>query len=551
MPAAAVRGALPIRGVHIDCRAQMLRPRRLQEVYRDLARWGFNTILFEYENRFPFRGRLRRIAAPDALTRNEIRGLNRLAEDLGLRIMPLVQCLGHLEYVLRLPAFRRLAEPKGDPFQSHARAMYAVCPSRRDPSALFREMAAQVLELHPDARHFHMGGDEVVLAARCPRCGPRLKREGVSQVLVEYYAGCAEWLRAQGPDPVLWGDLILAHPEQIAALRGRVVVMDWDYWSTERPGAGGHLWGMRGADPCRLATWPQPHRELFPEYILTADRKRVRPFPYTRFLRDHGFQVIVASAARSAGDNAYVPRPVHVENAMGAARTAVESCVLGSVITSWALRRAPWPLTEHTLMAGAMAMQDATISRRAVDAAFAREHFGAADPKLARIPILLGRAGHGLPYLQSNPGIDAKSGRWPHRGYDAAVKAAQADPQRFRVALRGVKRDVGAARRLLARARPRTPRQRERMRLWHWACDVLEQLAGFGPQLLRAPGEHEVQDLRGWRRRAAGLARETRQVLGRLHTPFAMLDEMQCRLGVQIDYIEDMLGAAKAVKRRV
>ena len=63
MPSSSV--PLGVRGVHIDCRAQMLCCERIRQIYGDLARWGFNTVLFEYEDRFPFRGTLRRIAAAE------------------------------------------------------------------------------------------------------------------------------------------------------------------------------------------------------------------------------------------------------------------------------------------------------------------------------------------------------------------------------------------------------------------------------------------------------------------------------------------------------
>jgi len=60
--------SLPVRGVHIDCRAQMLRFETLRRIYRDPARWGFNTVLFEYDDR----SLLQRVDPPEAREPAEI-----------------------------------------------------------------------------------------------------------------------------------------------------------------------------------------------------------------------------------------------------------------------------------------------------------------------------------------------------------------------------------------------------------------------------------------------------------------------------------------------
>lgn len=531
---------LPLRGVHIDCRAQMLRFESLREIYRDLSRWGFNTVLFEYEDRFPYRGRLKKIPATDALTPRQVRELNRMAQDLGLQVIPLIQCLGHLEYVLRHATFARHAEPAADPFSQNKDVLYAICPSRREPLSLFREMADQVLELHGDARLFHMGGDEVVLSKHCPRCGPRLKKAGVSAVLMQHYATCADWLNAQRVAPILWGDLVLAHPEHLDALRGKAVIMDWDYWSGQQPRNVANVWGARGVDFHKPRTWPKPLGELFGSYVLTEDGKRARPFPYVRFLRDHGFQVIVAPAARSYGDQFCVPIARHIDNTIGGARTASEAHVLGSVITSWALRRAPWPLTENILLAGAMTMKDAATDRRVIDRAFAKEHFGVNDPALARIPLLLSGIGQEFLYLQSLPRFDARTGRWPSPNYDTIVENARKNPARFRHALARFARDIRQAECLLKRARPRNARQKERVALWRWACKTLAHFAAFGPQLLLEPGEHKRAELEGFQANALRLAKETGELLLRIYTPRTVAEEQQSRFGPHLEFIDRM-----------
>lgn len=531
----------PIRGVQIDCRAHMLPFRRILQILDDLARWGYNTVLFEYEDRFPFSGSLARIAGEDALTRAQVREIVSRAGGLGIRIMPLVHCLGHLEYALRLPRLRPLGDGPADRCSDST-----VCPSDPRSQKLFREMVGQVLDLHPDCRYFHMGGDEAALADDCPRCAPRKRAAGVSRLLVDHYVERADWLRSQGPDPVMWCDMPLRHPEAVDGLRGHVTIMDWNYWHGTRPlPKPTHIWQSGTAmDAARPRTWPPAHRAMFERYLFMDDGKRGRAFPYTPFLRDHGMPVIVAPAARCAGDSFCAPAALHVDNVIGAAREASRQHVLGCVVTSWALRRAPWPTTEYALIAGGMALKNPGVSRRAIDTAFAREHFGKADPRLARIALLLGATLTGL--LDSFPEFDPQTGRWPGVSYDKRIERFQRPEQAraYRRQLAALRQALAKADALLKQARPGTARQRERVALWTWARDVLGHFAAFGDQVLKPAGTHDPAALRRFRAQAVKLSARTAKTLAPLCTPRAMLDEQRTRFGVHLDYIDAMLAAA-------
>ena len=530
---------LPIRGVHLDCRAQMLRFERIIEILDDLARWGFNTVLFEYEDRFPFDGALRGVAAEDALTKGQVREINKVAASLGLGIIPPVQCLGHLEYVLRLPRLRSLAEPHraGSP-------PCTVCPSHPRWRHLIRDLTGQVLDLHGDCRYFHMGGDEVALDPTCPRCRDRLGEQSVSAMLVDHYVDHADWVRRRGPDPIVWGDMVLRHHEALDRLRGHVTIMDWDYMSPVGRGATPWLWGAVFPDGVRSPI----QGELVDRYMFEADGKTARPFPYVRFLRDRGFQVIVASAARCCGDTFCVPFPNHVDNVMAGARVAADSHVLGSVITSWALRRSPWPLTEHALIAGAMAMRDPDASRRAIDTAFALEHFGQANPRLAQIPVLLGTQLR--PLLDADPVFQTDTGHWLGRDYPSRVARIGQDVGAYASQLAKLRANVRQAEKLLATVAPRTARQRERVRLWRWAAEVLGHFAAFGDQVLTAPGSHDVKGLKAFRSAAVRLARRTAKVLAPLYTAPTLADEERIRFGIHVDYLDAMIAAARVPATR-
>ena len=69
---------LPLRGVHFDLKAHTMRPSMMMETARDRARLGYNTILLEYQDKFPFSGALADIASPDAMTPGEVAAFDAL-----------------------------------------------------------------------------------------------------------------------------------------------------------------------------------------------------------------------------------------------------------------------------------------------------------------------------------------------------------------------------------------------------------------------------------------------------------------------------------------
>jgi hypothetical protein len=550
--------SLPIRGVHVDCRAQMLRYERIVEIFHDLSRWGYNTVLLEYEDRFPYAGQLEQVPASDALTRRQIRDLNAVAESLGLQIVPLVHCLAHLGYVMRFRRFGAFSEAAGAALSRaghghsrHPRAWGStVCPSHPKSLELFKRMAGQVLEAHPDARYFHMGGDEAHPDPDCIWCRSRLRKVGLPRVLAEHYVACAQWLRRQGPDPIIWCDMPLGHPEALDELREHVIIMDWDYWSGITPNATAKVWGVPGRDFDAPRRWPAAHRQLFAEYIFD-EKGCPRPFPYARFLRDRGFRTILAPAVRCSGDNHCVPmpclpKPRHLENVVGASRTAVNNHLLGMVVTSWAVRRSPWPFTEYGLIAGGMTLKNPRVSREAMDLAFAAEHFGMADARLVNLHRAMGS--NIWSFTDSRPNMNPKTGQWPGKDYAIRLRDISRNIPGYWKGVRWLRSGLAKAAPLLAILAPRTARQKRNVALWKWAYDVLSCYADLADELLKAPGTHEVQVLKAYRTRLEKLADRSAKLLGRIYTERTMRDEQQTRFGGLIGWLDEMIATSRSKK---
>ena len=83
----------------------------------------------------------------------EIAALLQAAKENNLGVIPLVQTFGHLEWILKLDQFKNLREEPAYP--------QALCPSKEEALNMVRTMVTQMMEIHRDSTHIHIGCDEV------------------------------------------------------------------------------------------------------------------------------------------------------------------------------------------------------------------------------------------------------------------------------------------------------------------------------------------------------------------------------------------------------
>jgi len=96
-------------GFHIDMNIAQFRGEYLKERMKLLAGLGYNTILWEVENNIRWET-CPECVAPEAFTKEEFRDLLAYGRSLGLEPIPLLQTIGHCEYVLKTGKYQRLAE---------------------------------------------------------------------------------------------------------------------------------------------------------------------------------------------------------------------------------------------------------------------------------------------------------------------------------------------------------------------------------------------------------------------------------------------------------
>ncbi len=101
--------AIRWRGIHVDLKGAPLPVDTLIDEIRQMAAWGINVLLMEYEDAFPYAFD-KDVPAPNAYAPHEITRILSTCASLNVEVMPLVQTFGHMEFVLKHPTYSRLAQ---------------------------------------------------------------------------------------------------------------------------------------------------------------------------------------------------------------------------------------------------------------------------------------------------------------------------------------------------------------------------------------------------------------------------------------------------------
>jgi hypothetical protein len=316
----------PMKLFHFDFNFGAPRPDYLRHWLERLASLGYDGIVWELE------GKVRWVTCPEcvdpeAMTKDELGELLAVAESLGLENIPLLQTLGHGEYVLEHPAYRQWRE--------HPDHNDMYCPSNPQVRAFLRRWLEEIIALFgPSLKQVHLGADEAYDFGTCPACREAVAAKGPTGLMAEHLATVAEPLLTRGIRPGIWSDMVLRQPQQMSAIPPEFVIWDWNYWDGIDPPERVRIWGRGDASPHDL---PTEARAALPELVDAHDRPR--PFYTVDLLHRLGRDVVVCSSTRSHGDTPFCgSHALHAPNVVGAARKSVASEALGMLVTSWGIR---------------------------------------------------------------------------------------------------------------------------------------------------------------------------------------------------------------------
>lgn len=319
---------------HIDCNFARYRTDYLRRWLHRLAALGYDAVLWELEDKVQW-DTCPECVWPEAMSKAEFRSLLAEARGLGMTNIPLLQTIGHGEYVLKHEPYVAWRENP----ERHD----CYCTSRPEVRTFLKQWIEEYIDLFGELSYFHLGGDEAYEFGTCPVCKPRAEQLGHNALYTEHMLDIAEPLLSRGIRPGIWCDMVLRHPDQMDSVPNEFVIWDWNYSGTDEPAARALVWGQgwvnrEDVTDALLAQFPE---------MLTQDGA-LSPFYTVDLLQRLGRDVILCSAARKGGDGVFCGRyDAATANVVAVARKARTAGLLGSCVTSWAIRihnyETQWP----------------------------------------------------------------------------------------------------------------------------------------------------------------------------------------------------------------
>jgi hypothetical protein len=262
--------AFPVRGIHLNAPQPADVPLLLRFITEAMPREGANTLVLEVNYRYEY---TRRPEVRDAqpLTREQVQAIGGAARKAGVRIVPMINLLGHQSWAKTtfglLRSHPEFDETPGKYPGNEGIYCRSYCPRHPEIHAVVFDLIDELMEVF-EADTFHAGLDEVFLLGdeNCPRCRGHLPAD----LFAAEVTAIRDHLARSNRRLWIWGDRLL---DGAATGTGK--------WEGSYNG-----------------TWPAIHR--IPKDVLICDWHYEEAVPGAAFFAMHGFDVVSSPWRKSA-----------------------------------------------------------------------------------------------------------------------------------------------------------------------------------------------------------------------------------------------------------
>lgn len=195
--------------IHFDLKGAPPKVDYFLDLLRLIAKGGATGILLEWEDMFPWTGKLEQFKNTDAYSESDVDMILSEATKLKLDVIPLVQTFGHLEWILKYEEMRKYRENDAYP--------QVLCLGNEEGVEFVREMIRQVAKKHAKygIPFFHIGADEAFEFGVCQESLDWIKKNGKNgrkQLLaLAHLKAIAEFAKQQTGDStqiLAWHDML-------------------------------------------------------------------------------------------------------------------------------------------------------------------------------------------------------------------------------------------------------------------------------------------------------------------------------------------------------
>lgn len=183
------------RAAHYDTKHHQDTKAYVQQFIRELAAYKMNMLIWEWEDKFLYPSHPE-IGAPGAFTMAEMQELTRYAKQYHVQIVPLVQGLGHVGFLLKWPQFAHLREVPASNFE--------FCPLKDSSYALLADLWRDAMEATPGSSFIHIGSDETYELGKCANCQKKMAEIGRSGLYHLFLGRSADLLKPSKRGVMAW-----------------------------------------------------------------------------------------------------------------------------------------------------------------------------------------------------------------------------------------------------------------------------------------------------------------------------------------------------------
>ncbi len=183
------------RAVHYDTKHHQDKMFYVKSFIKELADYKINMFVWEWEDKFAYPSHPE-IGAPGAFTPDEIKEVVAYAKNYHIQIVPLVQGLGHVSFILKWPQYAHLREIPASNFE--------FCPLKEGSYDLLFDLWKDAIDATPGSEYIHIGSDETYELGLCDQCQKKAAEIGNKGIYHLFTDKAAKYILSQKRKPMVW-----------------------------------------------------------------------------------------------------------------------------------------------------------------------------------------------------------------------------------------------------------------------------------------------------------------------------------------------------------
>lgn len=185
------------RSIHIDLKHHLDKMDYMYQVIDRMAYYKLNAAIIEFEDKLGYES-YPVIASSNAPSIEDWTKWSTYAHKLNIEISPLIQGIGHADYILKHEQFKALREDSSSD--------WICCPSNEEYYKVQFGLYDDAIKATPYGKYVHIGGDEVGDLGLCPVCKPQNKTTLEHQL--KWLNRVSNYVLSKGRIPVFWDDMV-------------------------------------------------------------------------------------------------------------------------------------------------------------------------------------------------------------------------------------------------------------------------------------------------------------------------------------------------------